>query len=67
MYQNNIQGADVVVENAVHDMDDIAFQDHDTRDSVPMSSAKFVDQAVQVGDFPAQPYQCCEAIKKSDI
>lgn len=46
-------------------MEDHPFQDHDT--SASISSATFVDQAVQVGEFPAQPYQCYEARKKSDI
>lgn len=46
-------------------MEDNPLQDHDT--SASISSATFVDQAVQVGEFPAQPYQCYEARKKSDI
>lgn len=63
--ENNTEEVDVdVPEDAVDDIEDIPFQDHDTRDSVSMSSATFVDQAVQVGEFPAQPYQCYEARKK---
>lgn len=68
MCQNNTEEADVVVPaDAVDDIEDIPFQDHDPRDSVSTSSATFVDQAAQVGEFPAQPYQCYEARKKSHI
>lgn len=65
--QNNTEVDVDVPEDTVDDIEDIPFQDHDTRDSVSMSSATFVDQAVQVGEFPAQPYQCYEARKKSHI
>ena len=48
MCQNNTEKADAVVpEDAVDDIEDIPFQDHDTRNSVSMSSATFVDQSVQ--------------------
>ena len=80
MSQNNSSedAVDVDVGDVVADVADVEefvdnrrFHDSETQtDSASISSASIsctVDQAVQVGEFPAKPYQCYEARKRSDI